>query len=161
MTTETWTNKTVAESAWEMISLVNDAQGRASLLAEGDPSGVLFDAMEDLVLFATRNPDVMPAWLHERYNRFLVTRGFKWDATTDVAKKTSRALVAWSDLSANETTEYAVFMGTLSIITKGPSTKSAKKTPGPKRGKKKAEADAAAATAGIPPVVDESDPTIL
>lgn len=151
-----WTNKTVAESAWEMIALVNDAQGSRPLLAEGKPEGVLFDAMEDLVLFATRNPDVMPAWLHERYSRFLTSKGFQWDATTDTLKKTSRALVAWSELGVNETTEYAIFMGVLSIITRGPSAKSAKKMSGAKRGKKKADAIAAAATAAAVAAGDES-----
>ena len=128
-----WNNTSVAESAWEMISLVRDAQGGLSLLTEGEPEGVLLSAMEDLVGFATRNPDVMPAWLHDRYVAFLRGKGFKWEATTDVAQKTSRAIVAWSDLSQTEATEYAIFMGVLSIITKGPSKKAAKKAPGQKR----------------------------
>ena len=136
MTTD-WTNTTVAEAAWEMISLVNEAQHSPSLLAEGEPEGILLNALEDLVSFATRNPDVMPAWLHDRYGGFLRLKGFKWDATTDVVQKTSRALVSWSELSPAETTEYAIFMGVLSIITKGPSKKAPKK-PGAKRGRKKA-----------------------
>lgn len=154
-----WNNTTVAESAWEMISLVRDAQNGLSLLTEGEPEGVLLNAMEDLVGFATRNPDVMPAWLHDRYTAFLRGKGFKWEATTDVAQKTSRALVAWSELSQAEATEYAIFMGVLSIITKGPK-KAAKKTPGPKRTRKSAaEASttngAPAALAGDPPKEDD------
>lgn len=142
-----WTPATVANSAWEMIEIVNASSRSTALIAEGKPEGVLFEAMEDLVGFAMRNPDVMPAWLHERYTRFLTSKGFTWDATTDAAKKKSRALVQWSELGGSETTEYAIFMGVLSIITKGPAKKAAKKTPGPKAGRKKAAADAAAAAA--------------
>lgn len=142
-----WTNASVAEAAWEMISIVNESQHSKALIAEGLPSGVLFEAMEDLVGFAVRNPDVMPAWLHDRYSHFLHSKGFSWEAVTDVAKKKSRALVQWSELGPGETTEYAIFMGVLRIITKGPSKKTAAKKPGPKTGRKKAAADAAAADA--------------
>lgn len=159
--TTNWTNKAVAESAWEMIALVNGAQGCISILAEGVASGVLLDALEDLVFFATRNPDVMPAWLHERYRKFLTNKGFRWDATTDVTKKTSRALVDWDDLSPSETAEYAIFMGVLNIITRGPLAKPAKKTPGPKRGKKKADADAIVAAAAEAAAAGGESVTIL
>lgn len=138
----TWNNTTVAESAWEMITLVKEAQKSSPLLAEGEPEGVLFSAIEDLVGFATRNPDVMPAWLHERYSKFLIGKGFKWEATTSASDKTSRALVSWGELGPSEKTEYAIFMGVLSIITKGPSKKSTKKAP-VKRQRKKADEGAA------------------
>ena len=155
MNDTSWNNTTVAESAWDMIGIVQGAQRALPLIVEGEPTGVLFNALEDLVAFATRNPDVMPAWLHERYCAFLRSKGFEWGETTDATKKRSRALVSWSSLSPAEGTEYAIFMGVITIITKGPKkvAAAAKKTRGPNR-RKPETADAEQSANGAPAADD-------
>lgn len=135
-----WNSASIAESAWQMISTVGEVANRPTFLVHGAPSGVIFDAVQDLVAFATRNPDVMPAWLHERYTGFLRSKGFSHADATNVSGKESRALIDWSETSPEERTEYAIFLGVLKIVMRGPEKKAAKRgRPPSRRGQKKAD----------------------
>jgi hypothetical protein len=122
-----WNNKTIAESVWQMISTVGSVANQPTFLTHGEPSGVIFDAVEDLVAFATRNPDVMPAWLHERYTEFLRNKGFSKGDVTDSASKKSSALVDWGDASPVKRAEYAILLGVLKIVVRGPEKKLTKR----------------------------------
>jgi len=146
-----WNNKTITESVWQMISTVGSVAKKPTFLTHGEPSGVIFDAVEDLVSFATRNPDVMPAWLHERYTEFLRSKGFSKGDVTDAASKKSLALRDWGETSPEERAEYAILLGVLKIVMRGPEKKLAKRGRPPGRpGRKKAEAsDANGAAEGM------------
>lgn len=122
-----WNNASIAESVWQMISTVGAVANKPTFLTHGEPSGVIFDAVGDLVAFATRNPDVMPAWLHARYTEFLRNKGFSHGDVTDPASKKSSALVEWGDTSPEERAEYAILLGVLKIVVRGPEKKPAKR----------------------------------
>ena len=135
-----WNSASLAESVWQMISTVAAVANRQPFLIHGPAEGVIFDAVEELVSFATRNPDVMPAWLHERYTGFLRNKGFSHGDTTDPSTKKSCALVDWSDTSPDERTEYAIFLGVLKIVTRGPEKKAVKRgRPAGRRTQKKSD----------------------
>ena len=146
-----WNSTSLAESVWQMISTVGAVANRQPFLIHGAPSGVIFDAVEDLVSFATRNPDVMPAWLHERYTGLLRNKGFSHDDTTDPSTKKSCALIDWSDTSPDERTEYAIFLGVLKIVTRGPEKKAVKRgRPAGRRTQKKPDhGDASGVSEGM------------
>lgn len=131
-------NATLAHSIWQVLATVAQAAGRTSFLADGPEEGALFEAVEDLVGFATRNPDVMPAWLHERYGKFLSAKGFSRGDSTVRGSYTSSALVDWSEVTPEHRVEYAIFMAVLALVTRGPTKKTQKKpAPTQRRPRKK------------------------
>ena len=135
-----WNNKSIAESVWQMISTVGAVTGKPTFLTHGEPSGAIFDAVEDLVSFAVRNPDAMPAWLHERYTEFLRNKGFSAGDATDLSSKKSHALRDWGHTSPEERAEYAILIGVLKSVMRGPEKKPAKRGRPPGRpSRKKAE----------------------